>query len=92
MQLTPKLDGVPRARIGTAGRVPAVSGSQPSTVFFFLWFFLSGLTSPRLGFLGFLLPSLTPEMPLLEGNGPAEARKGQVSRWGCVFCFCSVVT
>ena len=59
---------------------------------FFLWFFLSGLTSPRLGFLGFLLPSLTPEMPLLKGNVPTEARKGQVSRWGCVFCFCSVVT
>lgn len=85
MQLTPQLDGVPRARIGAAGRVPAAPGSQPSTVFFLLWFFLSGLTSPDLAFLGFLLPSLTPEMPLLERGvclqkpGKARFQGGGVS-------------
>lgn len=88
MQLTPKLDGVPRARIGTAGRVPAVSGSQPSTVFFFLWFFLSGLTSPPLGFLGFLVPSLTPEMPLLErGMCPQKPGKARFRGGGVSFAF-----
>lgn len=48
---------------------PCGPGSEPRTVFSFLWFFVSVQTSPRLALLGLLLGRFASEMPILEREG-----------------------